>query len=64
MTIKKKEKQQVLECTNCDNRFLASDTNKICKYCNTTDYENVIILFNYELRRCPCLQCKELTRRL
>lgn len=59
-----KEKQQVLWCTNCDNRFLASDTDKICKFCNTKNYEDVIILFNYELKRCPCLQCKQLATRL
>ena len=35
-------------------------TNKICKYCETLDHEDIEILEPSELNGCKCKQCKQM----
>ena len=52
--------KQILYCNNCDNRFYDFDNDKICKYCNTKDHEDIEILEPHELKACGCKQCKQM----
>jgi hypothetical protein len=53
--------KQILYCKNCDNRFYDDlITDKICKYCETLDHEDIEILDPSELNVCKCKQCKQM----
>ena len=53
--------KQILYCNNCDNRFYDDfNSDKICKHCNTKNYEDVEILEPHELNSCSCKQCKQI----
>ena len=53
--------KQILQCNNCDNRFYDDlITDKICKYCETLDHEDIEIIEPSELKACGCKQCKQM----